>query len=468
MPRLKRFLPLLLVVLLLLSFGGCVDSQQVPSSSWDGENDEEAYELYADACAAVYSAGDLMLHYTVDRQRQVYGQTFTEKVDGDMTVKNMHRDDMVAVVSERLLYGALETAYKEIFCDGKAYVQVNDSKFALNAGADAYLARQYPVVLIGSDYYEGIYTEKDAAGNTVIHFVEPVVMEPWLRSDSRVQMQTAAGTAIIDPAGVLTETRYSITYVCGEVIYSEMITMQIKLPKELDVSGIHPEHFENCPTIENADALKLLLRSVGDVYSAAAISCNVEEIIDSTAVPMRYVHKSNYSLSGAGEQFFAKADHQVSLTDYRGIPTTTVRQDVFENGAYTSFTNGGDAVEDPSVTGQVMRGFVEDAVLAAVFNPNHIGSISLEVRDSHYYLTFQGNGVFVQDTMTMLNQFLQMDLDAVSEMSETQESSGYLKVDRNTGLPVGMGIKLARKHMLNSVSYDLLYQLDQTLNLLGK
>lgn len=468
MPKTKKILFLLLAASLLLTLAGCVDTETPPASSsstWDGVNDLQAYELYKSASAAVYSAEDVVLHYTVDRQRLVGTQIFTEKVEGNMTVKNMRRADMVAVVSEQLLFGSLETTYKEIFCDGKTYVQVNDSKFELQTDAEGYLSRQYPLALINADYYNGFYSEVDSSGNTVVHFIEPVVMESWLRRDARVQMQSAAGSAVIDGAGRLTETTYRITYLCGEATYSEVITMQVSTPKELDIGGVHPEHFEDCPTLENADALKLLLRAVGDVYTASTIRCEVEEIIDSTAVPVRYEKKSAYLLTGAGDQFYAKADYQISVTDYRYVPVTTKQLLLFENGVFAAYLNGNPMKVDEPATAQTMQSHIEDAVLAAVFNPRHIESVQLEIRDSHYYLTFRGNETFLQDVMSMIKEYLQMDLDAVSQSSETLVASGYLELDRNTGLPVGMGIDLSRKHTLNTVTYDLLYYLHQTVSL---
>lgn len=470
MPKIKKIFALLLLITLPANLAGCVDTEQPASSTssiWNGENDMQAYELYKSASAAAYTAEDVVLQYTVDRQRLIGTQIFTEKVDGNMTVKNMRREDMVAVVSERLLFGTLETAYKEIFCDGRTYVQVNDSRFALQADADVYLSRQYPLALINADYYKGVYAEKDQSGNTVVHFIEPIVMESWLRRDARVQMQSASGTAVIDPDGHLTQTTYRITYLCGEVTYSEVITMQVITPKELDVGGVHPEHFENCPVLDNADALKLLLRAVGDVYTASAIKCDVEEIIDSAAVPVRYEKKSSLLLAGAGDAFYAKADFRVSVTDYRGVPVITTQSVLLENGTFSGTVNGLPVASDPPATAQSMRNHIEDAVLAAVFNPNHIESVQLEIRDSHYYLTFQGNETFMKDMMSMIGQFLQMDLDAASQSSQTSMASGYLELDRNTGLPVGMGIDLMRKHTLNSITYDLQYTLHQTVNLLS-
>ncbi len=469
MSKIKRALSLLIAVFLLATLTGCVDTEAPASSSstWDGENDMQAYELYKSATAAAYSAKDVVLHYTVDRQRLIGTQTFTEKVEGNMTVKNMRRDDMIAVVSERLLFGTLETAYKEIYCDGRTYVQVNDSEFELQADADAYLSRQYPLALINADYYNGFYAEEDGSGNTLVHFIEPVAMESWLRRDARVQMQSAAGTAVIDSAGRLTETTYRITYLCGEATYSEVITMQVSTPKELDIGGVHPEHFKDCPVLENADALKLLLRAVGDVYTATSIKCDVQEIIDSTAVPVRYEKTGAFLLTGAGDQFYAKVDQQSSVTDYRYVPVITKQLLLFENGVFTAYLNGNPMKVDEPATAQTMRSYIEDAVLAAVFNPDHIKSVQLEIRDNHYYLTFRGNETFMKDMMTMVGQFLQMDLDAASQSSETLMASGYLELDRNTGLPVGMGIDLVRKHTLNSITYDLQYILHQTVNLLS-
>ena len=65
--------------------------------------------------------------------------------------------------------------------------------------------------------------------------------------------------------------------------------------------------------------------------------------------------------------------------------------------------------------------------------------------------------------MLQLSTFLQVDLDGKAQSMETLTAGGYLTVDGETGLPVGMGMYFNRYHTMNSIRYKLSYNLDETL-----
>ena len=65
----------------------------------------------------------------------------------------------------------------------------------------------------------------------------------------------------------------------------------------------------------------------------------------------------------------------------------------------------------------------------------------------------------------ILSQFLQVDLDVEATDKKTVSAGAYLVIDRETGLPTEMGLNMERQHTINSVTYQLTYQLEQTVAL---
>ena len=57
------------------------------------------------------------------------------------------------------------------------------------------------------------------------------------------------------------------------------------------------------------------------------------------------------------------------------------------------------------------------------------------------------------------------NLDTYAESYTTPTAGGYLYIDKESGLPVALGIELERVHVSGEVSYPLTYELDQTMQL---
>ena len=81
-----------------------------------------------------------------------------------------------------------------------------------------------------------------------------------------------------------------------------------------------------------------------------------------------------------------------------------------------------------------------------------------------YRLDFAGNQAYCSDLIRDLSAFLNLSLEGATSYKDTQ-ASGYLCIDKVTGLPVAMGMYFTRTHMFGEIPYVLSYQLDQTIAL---
>lgn len=461
----RKGLALLICLGLLPALFGCANDTDTTKPSTVPTQPLTVAQKYEKARAAVDAAQNRILVYTATQTRQIGGISYSHTTKGKASFSNVGQDSMVAVVEENLQYGAYESTYGETYCGGKAYVQVAEASFVSELSPNDFVARQLPAALLSSSCYEQI-TEAVDDGMTRIYFRKGIAPEGWALPHANAQLVAAEGEALLDEAGTLVQTVYHGEYLVGAVKYLYDVIVQVTAPRSLDLGAIHTEHFENLPVLTDIRAPKLLLGAVGDIFSMQTMTCSAVESIFSEAMSVSYVQKSNYALSGEDEDLTAKAAYEITLTDYRGDATATTQVDTYENGIFTSSVNAAAPETKPGVTAKQMHQYMEDAVLSAVLAPKYLHNAWIEETETHYRLVMQGNVDFVADLMVGISSFLNADLDAQAESVYTSASDGYLTIEKETGLPVAMRLELVRQHTMQSVPYQLTYQLEQQISLL--
>ena len=422
-------------------------------------------EKYARACEEVNAAGNLILSYTIEEIRRTGEDTYTEKVTGKASLSRAGQEDMTALVEESLSYGSYETQYTEVYCDGEAYVQVNDCAFGVHMSAEDFVQRQLPALLLDASLY-GQVTETEESGTSTITFLNPSALERWLKVPDG-KLVSAEGKAYLNGLGTLTGMDYQAVYSRNSTQYTYAISVQVLAPTSLDLGAVHPEHFSDVVWLQSMDAPKFLLKTVGSVYSCAGLYCEAKEMVSAEAIPMTYTQESFFTLLETEEDLQAKASYSVSFSDYREQVFQKTQEESYANGILTTIIDGGKPQTSETVTRQQMREYIEDAVLSGLFASKYIADAVVLDESDHYRLEFTGNEAYLADMVANVNAFLQTDLDAGASSVETTAAGGYLTVDKATGLPTSMGLELSRVHTIAAVAYRLDYRLDQTLKLPG-
>ena len=422
-------------------------------------------EKYARACDEVNAAGNLILSYTIEEIRRIGEDTYTEKVTGKASLSRAGQENMTAIVEESLSYGRYETAYTEVYCDGNAYVQVNDCAFGVHMSAEDFVQRQIPALLLDVTLY-GQLTETEESGTSVITFSNPSALEQWLNVPEG-KLVSAEGKAHLNGLGTLTGMDYQATFFRNSTQYSYAISVQVLAPTSLDLGAVHPEHFADVVWLQSMDAPKFLLQTVGSVYSCASLYCEAKEMVSTEAIPMTYIQESLFTLMETEEDLQAEASYSVSFSDYREQVFQKTQEESYANGILTTIIDGGKPQTNKTVTRQQMREYMEDAVLSGLFASKYIADAVVLDQGDYYRLEFTGNDAYLEDMMANVNAFLQTDLDSGASAVETTAAGGYLTVDKATGLPTSMGLELSRIHTIAAVDYPLDYRLDQTLGLPG-
>jgi len=436
----------------------------VPQVTYPPLDAKAAYEA---AYLAAYQAENWVLTYSVTERRYINGDAYPKGIAGTACISGRGKENMMALIEETLTFGNYSNDYAETYCEGKAYVEMAELAFSKELAPDAFLARQIPAALLTGELYGSITGQRNENGITIV-FSQGSALESWMDQPDAVLVE-AGGTAVLSSDGVLQESTYSVKYSIGEVIYNYTASVEFSAPETLNLTEDH-DHYAASQTVEDLDVLKSLMQAVGDLFTASSIRSQAQEIIDCPQIPLIYNRESDYMLQQDRQSgFLAGADYVTHITDYREQTVTHIQSDSFVDGVLTSVTDGGEPVTDPNMTQEKMRQMIENAVLSAMMAPNYLASAVRAENESSYVIHMTGNDAFCKDLMGVITAFLQVDLDALASSYETTVAQGYLEIDKNTQLPISMGLTFQRIHTATTgEKYTLKYSLEHTLQLSGE
>ena len=449
-----------LLVLILAGCGGPDVPETTPAATTEPVPTVPVRQRYNEARERVEDASNLVLDYTVSSQRQIGENVFPSKITGKASYSSYRWFNMLAIVEETLELGAYSSDYAETYCEGKANAVVRDGRFQQAMTPKEFTQRQIPAILLTEELYEKVESVEDGDVTRIL-FSQPVALESWAGDGELI---SASGEALLDGEGNLLESSYTARFRTEKVITELEIMVAVKTPKKLDLSAIHSSHDLPAIAISDLNAPRRLLQTVADVYNARQLDCQIREYIDSEAIPMSYSRTTELSMLGHGEELQAQVSYAVAMTDYRGKVTQRNQQEQFADGVYTVTVGEEPPVTDDSVTATAMRQYLEDTVLSGLFAMKYLQEVAVQEEDGLIRYTFTGNESFYADLMKQLTAFLQVDLDAQAQSSQTGAVGSYLLVDPETELPVAMGVYLSRSHTIDTIRYKLDYSLEEKLS----
>ena len=414
---------------------------------------------YETACKPLAESATQHLTVTSSEQRTVGGETYTEKVSGTAYYKDLGKDTFSAGVNVTLTNGAYENAYSELYVAGTAYAQVAETAFSAIMTQEEFLSRQIPAILLEGDLYSTVTTET-VEGKTLYRFTDAAKLESWVTNCDTATLVSAGGVATVDENGAVTEMTYEASYTCGATEYTLSVTVCPTLEPEL-VEYAAPE--KSTP-LAFFDAPRLLLRAAGDIYTAKSITGSYSESLYSQAASIVRTQSAQIDTWGEGDSFMAATSYTASLTNYTGTATVNTQTETFRDGSYSYSTNGADPVKS-DVTAEQMREYCESSVLSAFFTLDALSAAEMTDTGDFYQVTFRGTEAAATGLCSSIYSILGVDLDGYADSFTTKEISGYMTVDKHTGLPTAAGMSMERIHIISNVAYSLTYQLDQAVYL---
>lgn len=447
-----------LCFVLLLS--GCSDKTGTATPT---EDMQALLTSYNNAKTRLVQSTDLTLSTAYKCDRTVGNQTYTQSNIANVSYSGHGREDMTALVQETLRQGTFEETYIKFYTGQTAYFRTKECTFRASMSAAEFTARQLPAALLDSALYQK--ASSAVFGNTtVITFTDATAIESWVTDSENVQLLSACATATIDAAGNLTETTYNADFIADGFVCHVEATVSPNAEESLDLSVQLPST-ENCTPIDCYDAPKLLLQAVGNIFTATAISASYQENFVCSAVNLVQNSQADIHLSGTGDDFMAKAEYVTTETNYTGQSVTNTMSETFLEGVYSYCQNGGKPVIQTGTTATTVRAGFEDLLLSGLFTPAHIQNTTLTDTGDFYYIQFTGNHTFVTALCNWLYSGMGVDLNDHASSATTKEASGWLAINKRTGLPTAIGQTLQRDYVIENVSYPLTYSFSQSLYL---
>ena len=418
-------------------------------------------EAYGTACKELLQADHLILSYTFDESRTVGEETFTQKITGTDSLCNLGTDSMEAVVQQHLTYGTFSADYTELYGNGTAFALVHGNAFSSPMTAEAFLSRQQPWVVLSWSLY-GQITVTETEETRILTFRQPAAAESWAVSGDATLI-SAQGSATVDRNGHLMGYTYQLSYTQNEITHHLSLKMDISVPKNLDLSSVHPGYPESAVALGCLDAPKLTLQTAGNIFAARSISAEETQTINTGALNSLRTRVSSYHITGQDDTLSALVRHQITLNDYNlNSVTATTQTDRYQNGIFSRVVND-DAPTEHAETPENIRIKWEDALLNCLFSLNYLSDAVLTETEDAYTLTFTGNDAYCAAISSSLASILGSDLDSLAESHTTSRAGGYLTVSKITGLPTAMGMYFDRAHVLYGTAYQLSYKLEQKL-----
>ena len=453
--RTKLTAALLCLVALLCLFG----CNNTPADTEPTLSVAEIVASYEAICKPLAESATQQLTITSQEQRTVGGETYTEKVTGTAYYKDLGKDTFSASVDVTLLNGTYENKYSELYVNGTAYAQVMERAFSAIMTQDEFLERQIPAILLDGKLYQTVITEQ-VEGKTLYRFSDAAKLESWVTNCDSATLSSAEGVATVDENGVLTEMTYTAAYSCGATEYTLAVTV---CPSTEPALVEYAAPAESTP-LTFLDAPRLLIKAAGDIYTSKAITGSYSEHLYSQAAAIDRTQSAQIDIWGEGDSFMAATSYIASLTNYTNTATVNTQKETFRDGSYSYSTNGGEPVNS-DVTAEQMRSYCEQTILSAFFTIDSLSGAELADTGDFYYITFKGTDAAATRLCSSIYSILGVDLDGYAESFTTKDISGYMTIDKHTGLPTAAGMSMERSHMISNVAYSLTFRLDQSVNL---
>ncbi len=457
---------LIMCVLLFMSLSAC-HSEQVEQTTGPVATTTQAVqidplELYEAACTALSGKTNLVLEFEGTRQRTVGGEVFTESSTGTASYTGRGTEELEALISETLHFGTYETQYIQSYLAGSGYCRVNNFNFLCSMTAEDFTAQQLPAVLLDSSLYGSVSPEMDGE-NIVLVFSDPLALESWTQAPDAAQLITAYGSLTLDADGTLLSAEYHAEYTLSTTQYKLDLSTTVDTPASLDLTASQPVYSDDCAPVSNLNIPRLLLQVVGDVYTADAMTVSYTDRLYSELFVVIREQSGSFNTYGSDSDFICNMSTQVALTNYTGTTSTNSQSITYLDGVYSCTVNGGEPTTVADVTAQQLRTSCEDYILSSLFELDCIAYAELTDIGDFLYIEFAGNESYTEAMFDSIYALFEVDLDSYE--NSTSSAGGYLVINKYSALPTALGVYVSRSHVVENVTYELTYQLDQSMDL---
>lgn len=468
----KKLFACILCFALLLSLTACPSSNSEPPETTSPE--ELAKEMYGTACTPLEEASNVTLELLITTLTDVDGDEYSEQSSQTLTYQATGTEEAVIMLEEDISFNVhIEkeddeeedepTKYTEIWYQDKVYAQLEDSYFFSGEVSKENAAMRYmPVILLTDTLYENVNYETTESGTT-ISFAEATAAESWAIPEE-AQLQSASGSAILNAEGALKEMNYTVTYTYGPSEVTTTVQSKI-LDTAKEISA--PEKPDKYTAISSVDSLRLRVSALGNLAQADSITFHSMASMSVEAAGIFTNNSVTMNVFGHGEDTLLKEETSTFVADYSsGEEIEYETEDTYQNGKLTTIANKG-LPSTTTISWEDIRTYIDGSLFDDIPSVEYLADATVTDLGSLYYTEYALDENFGNTQQNDICDSLFGDpafLINLADSYENKELTGYLSIDKFTGMPVAAGYYYEGIHTLEgqecamSVQYDQSYE----------
>ena len=473
MKNMNKLLAWLLCFAMLVSMAGCTKPPvettappaEVPTTAAPTEPDPS--DIYAAAREALDNAAHLSMDVTVTTVTEVAGDEFSQKSAYTLTYKDLDTEEGVIVCDEKLEFSvhsedydaeeAEPTEIREVWYQGNLYVDM-DSTYRYQGPMELEEARgRYtPAVLLDAELYGEITTD-----GTTITFAAPIAAETWAAPEE-AELVEATGTAQLNAEGALEQMTYTVTYIYGPAKVTKTVEAKPLAEAKTVKSPANPDTYT---AISYVDALRLNLVEQAMLLQADSATVSSVESLFSQAAGFMRNQSATINIHGRKEGTKAKIETNIFVRDYSTNESQKHEvEETFLNGKLTTVENKGLPSTTSNVTWEDIRSYVAQQMVAGMVNMDFWKDVTATDMGSVLFLEYTLNDNFGNTIQNSISNMLWNDpsyLLSLASDYRNEEVTGYMSVDKYTGMIVAAGYYYEGIHTIQGTEYPLTLQYDQ-------
>ena len=465
MKHLTKLTAILLCLSLLLGMTACgakpVETAPPTAAPTEPPTEPPAADLYAAAYEAAKGKPEFMMNINSTRTILVADQSFSQNSEQTIYYSGFGTEDMKYRSTETIVYGdGTEYIYEETFADGMLYVAEDyAARFSGEMTAEEAAIRYLNPLMLDPSLYGAI----TAGENGSILFEAPTAAETWAMPEG-AEMIAAQGQAVIGNDGFPEALSYSITYQYGPA----EVTLDVDATLMFGPTTINaPSEASSYTLLQDVDAVYLAMDACAMLFQAPTATASYLESITSQAAGVVRNTSVSLDLYAVGDHMDAKVGTNVYFMDYSTNQDQEYEQEeLYVDGNYTIAVDGGDPEAQSGVNDSIMASYAIQLLGSHIVSSDYWQDATVTDLGSTLLIELiftEDFGDAMEENICSMfwndGQFLRN----LSSAYACSEVSGYVSVDKFTGLPTAGGYYYEGSHTIQGQAYLLTMQSDQSI-----
>ena len=421
---------------------------------------ENAATLYQNASDATRDISNVVYNVSRTLETTIDVNTFSVQTKSTVSCIDLGSDLMQVSIQEYSVSGKHKSNISEIYQNGTAYFSVNDCKFSCEMSSVEFQKKMIPAVPLTGKLY-GEIAGVDTHEEYVIYLSSANEPEDWLDMDG-MMLTKASGTAYISYSGMLTKSVYNAEYTDGSVQFRLSIITELT---EETPEVKSPDETALYTKVQNLDGLRMLEQASGYITQMENVHAKSSEITYFEAFGDRRTQEISVQIK-KDTAWSANIETSIHLSnDGRiGQDSEYFQSEVFKNGIYTLAKIDAPPAQNDEITEERMQIYCQNILVSTIMLPEYITQCTVNHSENRIWFTYKANEAFATQVNNNACQTLYQDatlLERISQNNTAQTVTGYLDIDRITGLPIGSGLQYSGTYTSEGIEYQMQFSTGQ-------